>query len=55
MKALNNINEISEERLKELELELVRLIGEKITLTHSGVEVLKVIRKYLVRNETKNQ
>jgi len=49
LKALNNIENISkkeEERLKELGL--IRYIEEKITLTHSGAEVLKVIRKYLV-------
>jgi len=48
LKALSNIENISkeeEERLKELEL--IRLIEEKITLTHSGKEVLKIIRKYL--------
>jgi hypothetical protein len=47
LKALSNIENISkeeEERLKELEL--IRLIGRKITLTHSGVEILKVIRVY---------
>ena len=47
LKALNNIENISkeeEERLKELGL--IRSIGEKITLTHSGAEILKVIRKY---------
>jgi hypothetical protein len=48
LKALSNIENISkeeEERLKELGL--IRLIGRKITLTHSGVEILKVIRKYV--------
>jgi len=48
LKALNNIDEISkeeEERLKELGL--IKYIEGKITLTHSGAEVLKVIRKYL--------
>jgi DNA helicase HerA-like ATPase len=47
LKALSNIENISkeeEERLKELGL--IRLIGRKITLTHSGVEILKVIRVY---------
>ena len=56
LKALRNIENISKEEEERLrELGLIRLIGEKITLTHSGAEVLKVIRKYLVRNETKNQ
>jgi hypothetical protein len=47
LKALSNINNISkeeEERLKELEL--IRYIGGKVVLTHSGAEILKVIRKY---------
>jgi coproporphyrinogen III oxidase-like Fe-S oxidoreductase len=47
LKALSNIKNISkeeEERLKELGL--IRLIGGKITLTHSGTEILKVIREY---------
>ena len=49
LKALSNIKNISKEEENRLkELELIRLIGEKITLTHSGAEVLKVIRKYLV-------
>ena len=50
LKVLNNIENISkkeEERLKELGL--IRYIGGKITLTHSGAEILKVIREYLVR------
>jgi hypothetical protein len=47
LKALSNIENIlkeEEERLKELGL--IRLIGGKITLTHSGTEILKVIREY---------
>jgi hypothetical protein len=47
LKALNNIENISkeeEERLKELEL--IRYIGGKVALTHSGAEILKVIREY---------
>jgi hypothetical protein len=46
LKALNNIENISKEEENRLkELELIRLIGGKITLTHSGAEILKVIRK----------
>jgi Mn-dependent DtxR family transcriptional regulator len=47
LKALNNIENISKEEENRLkELELIRLIGGKITLTHSGAEILKVIRKH---------
>jgi DNA polymerase III delta prime subunit len=47
LKALSNIENISkeeEERLKELEL--IRLISGKAVLTHSGAEILKIIREY---------
>jgi hypothetical protein len=48
LKALSNIENISKEEEERLrELELIRLIGGKITLTHSGAEILKVIRGYL--------
>jgi hypothetical protein len=48
LKALSNIENISKEEEEKLkELELIRYIGGKITLTHSGADVLKVIRKYL--------
>ena len=50
LKALSNIENISkeeEERLKELGL--IKSIREKITLTHSGVEILKVIREYWLK------
>jgi hypothetical protein len=49
LKALSNIENISKEeegRLKELEL--IRYIDGKAALTHSGAELLKVIRKYLI-------
>jgi len=47
LKALSNIENISKEEEERLrELGLIRLIGRKITLTHSGVEILKVIRVY---------
>jgi hypothetical protein len=51
LKALSNIENISKEEEEILkELELIRLIGGKITLTHSGAEILKIIRKYLGSN-----
>jgi hypothetical protein len=47
-KTLNNIENISKEEEESLkELESIRLMRGKITLTHSGAEILKVIRKYL--------
>jgi coproporphyrinogen III oxidase-like Fe-S oxidoreductase len=47
LKALSNIESISKEEENRLkELGLIRSIGEKITLTHSGAEILKVIREY---------
>ena len=50
LKVLNNIENISKKEEKRLkELGLIRYIGGKITLTHSGAEILKVIREYLVR------
>ena len=48
LKALSNIENISKEEKNRLrELGLIRYIGGKITLMHSGAEILKVIRKYL--------
>jgi hypothetical protein len=48
LKALNNINNISKEEENILkELGLIRIISGKALLTHSGTEVLKVIKKYL--------
>jgi len=48
LKALNNIENISKEEEERLrELELIRYIGGKVALTHSGAEILKIIRKYL--------
>jgi hypothetical protein len=47
LKALSNIENISKEEENRLkELGLIRSIEEKITLTHSGAEILKVIREY---------
>jgi hypothetical protein len=47
LKALSNIENISKEEENRLkELELIRLISGKVVLTHSGAEILKVIRKY---------
>jgi Mn-dependent DtxR family transcriptional regulator len=51
LKALSNIENISKEEEERLrELELIRYIGGKVALTHSGTEILKVIRKYLGSN-----
>jgi hypothetical protein len=51
LKALSNIENISKEEEERLrELELIRLISGKVVLTHSGAEILKVIRKYLGSN-----
>jgi hypothetical protein len=48
LKALNNIENISKEEEERLrELGLIRSIGGKAVLTHSGAEILKVIREYL--------
>gem|GEM_PF-4842336 len=49
LKALRNIENISkkeEEKLKELGL--IKYRGEKIILTNSGKEVLKIIKEYLI-------
>ena len=51
LKALNNIENISKEEENRLkELGLIRYIEGKAVLTHSGAEVLKVIRKYFRGN-----
>jgi hypothetical protein len=48
LKALSNIVSISKEEENRLkELGLIRLIGGKAVLTHSGAEILKVIREYM--------
>ncbi|MEM5831434.1 MAG: hypothetical protein QXO40_04480 [Candidatus Aenigmatarchaeota archaeon] len=45
---LNNFKDISiEEKSKLKELGLIKIIGESIILTHSGREILKIIKKYL--------
>jgi len=49
LKSLNNIENISKEEEEKLkEFELIKYISGKVVLTHSGTEILKVIRKYLV-------
>jgi len=48
LKALNNIENISKEEENKLkELGLIRSLGGKAVLTHSGAEILKIIREYL--------
>jgi len=52
LKALNNINNISKEEENRLkELELIRYIGGKITLTHSGIRLLSIIRNKKLKEE----
>ena len=47
LKALSNIENISKEEENRLkELELIKYIQGKIVLTHSGIEILSIIRKY---------
>jgi hypothetical protein len=50
LKALSNIENIPKEEENRLkELGLIRLIGGKAVLTHSGAEILKAIRKYWLK------
>jgi len=52
LKALNNIENISKEKENKLkELKLIRYIGGKITLTHSGIILLKLIRNKKLKEE----
>jgi hypothetical protein len=52
LKALNNINNISKEEENRLkELELIRYMGGKITLTHSGIILLRLIRNQKLKEE----
>jgi hypothetical protein len=45
LKALSNINNISKEEENRLkEIGLIRYMGGKITLTHSGIKLLRIIK-----------
>jgi hypothetical protein len=49
LKALSNIENISKEEKEKLkELGLIKIINSKLILTHSGIEILNAIRKYLI-------